>query len=1002
MQDSGHRTPLGERKRGSHLGSTVQSRTDAGDLYARVGDYGQALSTYLAVWPKASADETLGLARRIGYCQSHLGRFGEVIALLGPIVEELPEVTLLPAEQRLEAGRCWSELGNAYLAAGEMDSAQTAGLRAVESLQGTRTADLGIVQNLLGAVALQSGDIDLARTHFRSALEHFRGIGDVGNLAFAYNNLGHVYKRSCEWERALEHYQAAYYLRATEGEYQDQGAFHQNLGVAFMKVGRYDSAKEHLDQSLQRAIELGDSARAFRARLALSILGRVTVDASLYRTQIEECKKAVANGIPERELCLLRIEDARIALLEGRFGHVREQLDPIRRQVADYSPQGELVVEVLLLQASLALEEEAWDEAKEAIDRSLELALSEHDREQENRARAALMRWAFATGDSDEGNTLYEVQTRRYSNRGERPAEAWLHEWRAAAALRDREPQVAFDCLEKAAQLWSRMSVSRMGVVLGLRQALAFIDLGQVDQARHLYETFRDRATAGDTRIAQIAEEVARKLESTEHARPNSSLEGERVLVRLQELVGWDGEPVEKLRAALLLFVEAVHSDGAILATVEEGALEIVSSVSMGRLGGRRTLTPSQLSIEDLGRAHLLEFPIEDAVASAMVLPVRIHGRNRIVYLERREGSRRYQRAELNYAALLVHELARTLPRSQRAAANEEPEELQMIRHGLHVADIITQDPKMLEILSLIRKVGDSDLNILLQGETGTGKKLLAQAIHRVSSRRERPFVTVDCAALPDSLLESELFGHCKGAFTGATQDRIGLLEEANGGTIFLDEIDKAGLTVQRRFLHLLDSQEIRPVGSTGYRALDVRVVCATSCPDLRTHVADGKFIKDLYYRLNDIAIQIPALRDRPDDIELLMDCFLERMQKEFRRDCPDVSASFRDTIRAHDWPGNVRELEKAVRRAIALAEDGAVLGPELLPSAVRDEERKLEASVGGRLKDRIEQLERRILIETLDKRRWNKSQAAAELGLSRKGLKGKLERYQIDRRKGR
>jgi transcriptional regulator with PAS, ATPase and Fis domain len=320
----------------------------------------------------------------------------------------------------------------------------------------------------------------------------------------------------------------------------------------------------------------------------------------------------------------------------------------------------------------------------------------------------------------------------------------------------------------------------------------------------------------------------------------------------------------------------------------------------------------------------------------------------------------------------------------------------------LHLADVVTQNHLMLGILELVRKVANSDLTVLLQGETGTGKKLLAEVVHRAGDRRDRPFVTVDCAALPDSLLESELFGHRKGAFTGAAADRVGLLEEANGGTIFLDEIDKAGLSVQRRFLHMLDSGEVRPVGATTYKRLDVRVVCATSCPDLRQEVAAGRFLKDLFYRLNDISVTVPTLRERPDDVVLLAEWFAERSARKLGRTVAGLSPAFRTALAAHSWPGNVRELEKAVRRAVTLADDGAVLGPELLPAAVLESLGSAGEPGAGTLKVKVEQYECGLILNSLDRLGWNKSRTAVDLGLSRRGLKGKIERYRLDRRRSR
>jgi transcriptional regulator with PAS, ATPase and Fis domain len=308
----------------------------------------------------------------------------------------------------------------------------------------------------------------------------------------------------------------------------------------------------------------------------------------------------------------------------------------------------------------------------------------------------------------------------------------------------------------------------------------------------------------------------------------------------------------------------------------------------------------------------------------------------------------------------------------------------------------------MLQILKLVEKINRSNLTVLLQGETGTGKTLIAKAIHLSSPRAEAPFVTVDCASLPENLLESELFGYMKGSFTGANQDKKGLFEEAEGGTIFLDEIGRAGLSVQRRLLHLLDKGEVRPIGSNTYRKLDVRVICATSSKNLRDDVAQGGFIKDLYYRLNDISIVVPPLRDRVEDIPLLADYFLDTFVSETRRDISGFSKAAMGRLLRFGWPGNVRELEKVVRRACILCEDGESIGVEHLPEDLLDSSSATapaSKAPDGRLHETVEETERQLVRKALEENNWNKSRAAQALGLSRKGLKNKITRYNLDRR---
>jgi two-component system response regulator HydG len=302
----------------------------------------------------------------------------------------------------------------------------------------------------------------------------------------------------------------------------------------------------------------------------------------------------------------------------------------------------------------------------------------------------------------------------------------------------------------------------------------------------------------------------------------------------------------------------------------------------------------------------------------------------------------------------------------------------------------------MADILNLLAKVGDSPATLLFMGETGTGKGMLAQVVHEISARRDGPFVQVNCAAIPEQLLESELFGYVQGAFTGANRDKTGLFEEAEHGTIFLDEIEKVPESVQAKLLHVLDRAEVRPVGATRSRRVDARVICATN-GDLRERIQTGRFLEDLYYRLNDITVRVPSLRERREDIPVLAQHFLElyarQMDKKVRGLAPDVIQA----LLAHEWRGNVRELEKTVKRMVVLADDGAMLDRSLLPAEIRDATAEPRASSRS-LRSNVAQLERRMVAEALERNRWNKARTARDLGLSYPTLLAKIRSFKLDR----
>jgi two-component system response regulator HupR/HoxA len=307
-------------------------------------------------------------------------------------------------------------------------------------------------------------------------------------------------------------------------------------------------------------------------------------------------------------------------------------------------------------------------------------------------------------------------------------------------------------------------------------------------------------------------------------------------------------------------------------------------------------------------------------------------------------------------------------------------------------------------VCALAARFAARDLSVLVTGESGTGKELLARAIHYGSGRADEAFVVENCGALPDELLEAELFGHKRGAFTGAVEDRIGLFQRADGGTIFLDEIGETSPAFQVKLLRALQEGEIRPVGSPRSLSVDVRVIAATN-RDLEEDVRAGRFREDLYYRIATVCLHLPPLRDRPMDVPLIAEGLLARAAQQIGLAPMGFTPEAMACLRAYRWPGNARELQNEILRMLALA-DGDRLGPELLsPRVLRaadgaQEERELTllAGLDGGLKERLDRLEARVIKEALIRHRWNKTQAAQELGLSRVGLRSKLSRYGLDK----
>lgn len=350
-------------------------------------------------------------------------------------------------------------------------------------------------------------------------------------------------------------------------------------------------------------------------------------------------------------------------------------------------------------------------------------------------------------------------------------------------------------------------------------------------------------------------------------------------------------------------------------------------------------------------------------------------------------------------------QLIRRLGRSNDALERENARLRREVGEGPVFPDVIGDSAPMRETYRLVSRTADSKVTVLLLGETGAGKEVLAQAIHRKSQRKDGPFVVQNCAAVPEHLLESELFGHRRGSFTGAFETKIGLFQAAHQGTLFLDEIGDMPLPLQGKLLRVLQDGEVRPIGDTRGRKVDVRIIAATHV-DLREKVRSGAFREDLFYRLCVFPIRVPPLRERRSDILPLARHFLGRAAAAHSRAEPRISDEAATLLEQHDYPGNVRELKNAIDRALLLLDQDGPIEPAHLPFEIVGEERRDgEIRLPGpvppdakNLKTILQRYETVVLATMLDDHGWNQTRAARKLGISRRSLVEKIQRYGIRR----
>jgi len=444
-------------------------------------------------------------------------------------------------------------------------------------------------------------------------------------------------------------------------------------------------------------------------------------------------------------------------------------------------------------------------------------------------------------------------------------------------------------------------------------------------------------------------------------------------------------------RVARDLLCEILRGEGYEVEAVDDGA----GAIERAQAGdGRYDLVVSDVRMERSGGLDVLAAFTEKAPATPVILITAFGDVSGAMEAIQRGAydyvSKPFNIEELRLTVARAIERRRLVAEQKTVPSEGRPPQLQ---------DIVGKSGVMLDVYKLVARVAGSTATVLVEGESGTGKELVARSIHTHSPRAGQPFLPVNCTALTESLLESELFGHARGAFTGAVGAKRGLFETASGGTLFLDEIGDMGPKMQAQLLRTLQDGQVRPVGGSESIQVDVRLVCATN-KDLEDEVKAGRFREDLYFRINVVTIHLPPLRDRPEDIPSLVAHFLNKTaRREKRHDVAAMSPEALRLLTAYGWPGNVRELENAIERAVAVAKGNVVLPSDLPPevggSAAVGVPGGVSIADGGIIADRptLGELERRYIQLVLGECAGNKKKAAEKLGIDRRTLYRALER---------
>ena len=998
-----------------------------GDLHLAADNFSGAADEFHAALLAAPPDAPLERCRlllRLAEAENNRGESESALNALGEaraVARGLPEPRL---KARIAAG-----MARALVERGEYRRSRRLALHAYRVLRDSDDHHtVGRVAVICGLCCARLGQNAEAIEWLQNAAATFRRIDDSDGLVAALNNLGLVYKNLREWREATRFLEQALKLDERAGLYARMRTHHQNLGLIRFRLGQWDLAEENFRQSLKIACDTGHQSGEAGALLALGMLCRRRRQHERAEEHYRRAIQLAAQAGAQREQVLGREFLGELALDRGDAPGAILLFEPALEDARRIAPQGDLAAELETRLGMALLQSGRADEAQPHLLRGAALAEQIGDRIEQAVATRALARLDAARGNAvglegklrdaaqcfEQLSETYELAT---------TLAAWgeyLLVLPASARLRVPLEPVA-DAARRAATLYRQLGVVPLAAESLLTLARLEAEREHYDQAVSLLEQAEAwLVESGDLEAEDRAGALRRELERQYVAVSLSTCNEFRALEDANRLFRETSDMDGLLAQTVKLAVENAGGDRGFVAFTNGGArLDVVAQHGVGRDRARRILRV----IEGVGGSRIAESgPVFssrvaadprfngaivealEGVGSLVCVPLNFPSQALgLVYVDRLNDNLlgAFKQRDLNLLAVLANTAAVAIVEAQRSRLIVENRELRdKLKPSPGMERVVTQSREMTNILGLLTKVGDSPATILFMGETGTGKGLLAQVVHEISNRRDRPFVQVNCAALPEPLLESELFGYVHGAFTGAVRDKTGLFEEAEGGTIFLDEIEKIPESVQAKLLHVLDCSEIRPVGATRSKKVNARVICATGC-DLRDRIKEGRFLEDLYYRLNDITVRVPTLRERREDIPVLAQHFLELYARQMERAVKGFSPEVMRVFLDHEWRGNVRELEKTVKRMVVLADDGETLGPELLPPEMREHVVALpEAAAGRSLRSNVSLLERRMIEEALERLRWNKARAARELGLSYPTLLTKIRTLRIERRR--
>ncbi len=991
------------------------SEEELGDMHLSTENYSVALEYYESAIKKAHKSgsrptDLVRIYRKISDCYRKKGLLREAVTFLDSAASSCDD------DDVIGKGTIACRRGIISKMSGEVKKALREGFEAYRLL---RTSDehreVAHAQLLIANCYWRMGQEECEQ-FFLDALSSYRRINDAAGESYVLNNLGLFHKNACRWGRALQCFNRALEICDRIGLTQHRIRIELNLGIVHLKKHDYAGAESSLSSARSRAKRTGDDLHYTRATLMLGVKETRTNNLLAAEKHLLEARVMAERRSYGREIALADEFIGDLMLEKGDLEGAMENYTTALSEAKKILEVNDIIAEILrrIMRVYLIQRkpEEVLSLGREALDACRKVG--EHH-------EIGFIERSMGKAYAQLRNT---VEAEKYVNRSIRtflsvnnPYEAH----RSGAILGenllkhgDRKRIVmARKLVNGTLEFFERNEEFTDLAESHFLMARIESELGNRDECLlHLYEAQRLSDELKDRNLLRRLKRMRRKVES--------SLTGPAIGTNKAFSIPEELSGIFVHDPHLRSYLDYILSDLMLKLTAGHGFV----SLSSMEEGNRKTLVLARKGIsekctreitdwfmnrgedDDSGQPFLVTDTANDRRAREIQnllpgggAPVYFHPLCRggevfglLFFQSEATGANVPHLGSIfdivsTYAGFIGF-LVRGILNAGTIKGKEKIESKDSFQR------IITRNDRMLKILDLASKVADSDSTVLLMGETGTGKGLVAEAIHNLSKRKNRKFVHVNCAALPEMILESELFGHVKGAFTGAFADKRGLLAEADGGTIFLDEIGKTPLPLQGKLLQFLDSKMVRPVGGNEMFKVDVRLIFASKA-DLLSMCRTGNMLEDFYYRINDFPLTIPPLRERVEDIQLLAGHYLELFCRKMNRKIIGFSDDALAYMAGCRWPGNVRELEKIIKRAVILAEDNGVIMPRDLVFDPGETADRVNPSPRS-LPEKVKELEKRAIAEALEKNGWNRRAAAKQLGVSYPTILKKIKDYNI------